>query len=179
MNFVELRVSNPLLNALEDLGYVYPTPIQHKCYRRITSGADVVGIARTGTGKTIAYLLPIINELEYSEQKQPRIVIIVPTRELVIQVCEEAKKLCKYKTVRIKGVFGGANINTQKEYVYEGGADIIVGTPGRLYDIAVTEFYVLAMQKKLLLTKLTKCFLSVLDRSSNKFWKCFRLSASI
>jgi ATP-dependent RNA helicase RhlE len=138
VNFVELRVSNPLLNALEDLGYVYPTPIQHKCYRRITSGADVIGIARTGTGKTIAYLLPIINELEYSEQKQPRIVIIVPTRELVIQVCEEAKKLCKYKTVRIKGVFGGANINTQKEYVYEGGADIIVGTPGRLYDIAVT-----------------------------------------
>lgn len=151
VNFTELRVSNPLLNALEDLGFVYPTAIQQKCYRRITSGVDVVGLARTGTGKTLAYLLPIIDQLEFSDQKHPRIMIIVPTRELVIQVCNEAEKLCKYKTVRIKGVFGGANINTQKEYVYEGGADIIVGTPGRLYDIAVTGVLRLSNIKKLVI----------------------------
>lgn len=138
MNFSELRVSTPLLNALEDLEFVYPTPIQHKCFRTISAGKDVVGIAQTGTGKTFAYLLPLLNQLEYSSQRQPRIIIIVPTRELVIQVRDEAEKLCKYKTVRIKAVFGGANINTQKEYVYDGGADIIIGTPGRLYDIAVT-----------------------------------------
>ncbi len=138
MNFEELRVSTPLLNALEDMEFVYPTPIQQMCYRRITGGNDVVGIAQTGTGKTFAYLLPVINQLEFSSQKHPRVIIIVPTRELVIQVKEEAEKLCKYKNVRIKAVFGGANINTQKEYVYTGGADIIIGTPGRLYDIAVT-----------------------------------------
>lgn len=138
MNFEELRVSTPLLNALEDMDFVYPTAIQQLCFRRISSGTDVVGIAQTGTGKTFAYLLPVINQLEFSEQKHPRIIIIVPTRELVIQVKNEAEKLCKYKNVRIKAVFGGANINTQKEYVYTGGADIIIGTPGRLYDIAVT-----------------------------------------
>lgn len=138
MNFIELRVSTPLLNALEDLEFVYPTPIQEKCFRRITSGKDVVGIAQTGTGKTFAYLLPLLDQLEYSTQKHPRVIIIVPTRELVVQVKEEIEKLARYKNVRIKAVFGGANINTQKEYIYDGGADILIGTPGRLYDIAVT-----------------------------------------
>ncbi|MCK9254181.1 MAG: DEAD/DEAH box helicase [Bacteroidales bacterium] len=138
MNFKDLRVSKPLLNALEDLDYVYPTPIQQKSFRRISSGIDLIGIAKTGTGKTLAYLLPILSQLEYSTQKQPRILIVVPTRELVTQVCEEAEKIAKYKSLRIKGVFGGANINTQKDYVFDQGADILVGTPGRLYDIAVT-----------------------------------------
>ncbi len=151
MNFTELRVSTPLLNALEELDFVYPTPIQQKSFRRITSGVDVVGIAKTGTGKTLAYLLPIINQLEYSTQKHPRVLIIVPTRELVIQVCEEAKKISKYKTVRIKGVFGGANINTQKDYIYDGGADILVGTPGRVYDISVTGVLRLNNVKKIVI----------------------------
>lgn len=138
MNFKDLRISNPVLNALDDLGFVYPTKIQQKCFRRISSGSDVVGIAQTGTGKTFAYLLPIISQLEYSTKKHPSILIIVPTRELVIQVHEEAEKLTKYKNVRIKSVFGGANINTQKTYIYDGGCDIIIGTPGRIFDIAVT-----------------------------------------
>ena len=138
MNFIDLRVPNPLINALNDLGFVYPTPIQQKCYRRITSGADVVGIAQTGTGKTFAYLLPLIAQLEYSKQKHPRVLIIVPTRELVKQVHDEASKLIKYKNIRIKSVYGGTNINTQKNYVYDKGCDIIIGTPGRLFDIAVT-----------------------------------------
>lgn len=151
MNFLELRVSTPLLNALEDLEFVYPTPIQEKCFRTITAGKDVIGIAQTGTGKTFAYLLPILNQLEYSEHKHPRVIIIVPTRELVIQVKTEAEKLSKYKNVRIKGVFGGTNINTQKEYVYDGGADIIIGTPGRLYDIAVTGILKLNKIKKVVI----------------------------
>ena len=118
MNFAELRVSTPLLNALEDMEFVYPTPIQQKCFRRITAGSDVVGIAQTGTGKTFAYLLPVINQLEFSTQKHPRVIIIVPTRELVIQVKQEAEKLCKYKNVRIKGVFGGANRITSYNVCY-------------------------------------------------------------
>jgi ATP-dependent RNA helicase RhlE len=138
VNFVDLRIATPVLNALDDLGFVYPTPIQEKCYRRITSGVDVVGVAQTGTGKTFAYLLPIISHLEFTTQKHPRVIIIVPTRELVKQVHEEAEKICKYKNIEIKSVFGGANINTQKKYLYDGGCDIIIGTPGRLFDIAVT-----------------------------------------
>ncbi|PLX09095.1 MAG: DEAD/DEAH box helicase [Marinilabiliales bacterium] len=151
MNFIELRVPKPIINALDDLGFVYPTPIQQKCYRRITSGVDVVGIAQTGTGKTFAYLLPILSNLEFSKQKHPRILIIVPTRELVMQVHEEAEKLCKYKNVRIKSVFGGANINTQKQYIYDGGCDIIIGTPGRLFDIAVTGVLRFANIKKIVI----------------------------
>jgi len=138
VNFKELRISTPILKALEDLEFVYPTKIQEKCFRRITSGADLVGIAQTGTGKTFAYLLPILSELKYSTEKHPSIIIIVPTRELVKQVHEEVDKLCKYKNVRIKSVIGGKNINTQKIDIYDGGCEIIIGTPGRLYDIAVT-----------------------------------------
>ncbi|MDD4150737.1 MAG: DEAD/DEAH box helicase [Bacteroidales bacterium] len=138
MNFKELRISTPILKALDDMEFVYPTKIQEKCFRRITAGADLVGIAQTGTGKTFAYLLPILTQLEYSTEKHPSIIIIVPTRELVKQVHEEIEKLTKYKNVRIKSVIGGKNINTQKIDIYSGGCDIIVGTPGRLYDIAVT-----------------------------------------
>ncbi len=138
MNFEELRLSKQLIQALEDIDIVEPTPIQEKCFSKISSGADVVGVAQTGTGKTFAYLLPIINMLEYSTQKNPRVLILVPTRELVMQVKSEAEKLAKYKSFRIKCVYGGANINTQKEYLYDNGCDIIIGTPGRVFDIAVT-----------------------------------------
>ncbi|MDR2836626.1 MAG: DEAD/DEAH box helicase [Bacteroidales bacterium] len=151
MNFEELRISKPLLNAIEDLDIVYPTPIQEKSYRRITSGKDVVGIAQTGTGKTFAYLLPILNELTFSAQKQPRVLIIVPTRELVVQVMEEITKLTKYKNVVVKGVYGGANINTQKDYIFDGQTDIIVGTPGRLFDIAVLGVLKLSKIKKVVI----------------------------
>jgi ATP-dependent RNA helicase RhlE len=151
VNFSDLRLSTPILNALEDLEFVYPTLIQTKCFRRISAGVDVVGIAQTGTGKTFAYLLPILNQLEFTEQKHPRVIIIVPTRELVIQVKQEVEKLSKYMNLRIKAVFGGANINTQKEYVYTGGADIIIGTPGRLFDIAVTGVLRLSNIKKVVI----------------------------
>lgn len=138
MTFEEFPLSTPLLRALEDIDIVQPTPIQEKTYRRIAAGGDLVGIAQTGTGKTFAYLLPIINGLEFSTQKHPRVIIIVPTRELVMQVKGEAEKLASYKNFRIKCVYGGANINTQKDNLYEGGCDILIGTPGRIYDIAVT-----------------------------------------
>ena len=115
-----------------------PTPIQEKCFPKISSGADVVGVAQTGTGKTFAYLLPIFNSLEFSEQKNPRVLVLVPTRELAVQVRDEAEKLAKYKSYRIKCVYGGANINTQKDNIYSEGCDVLIGTPGRIFDIAVT-----------------------------------------
>ena len=99
------------------------------------SGRDVVGIAQTGTGKTFAYLLPILRLLKFSEQKNPRVLILVPTRELVTQVIAEIEKLTKYMTVRVGGIYGGTNINTQKKLVFN-GLDILVATPGRLIDLA-------------------------------------------
>lgn len=134
MEFHELNLSKPLLNALQDAGFADATPIQQKAFPAIMSGKDVVGIAQTGTGKTLAYLLPLLRQLKYSEQRYPRILIMVPTRELVLQVMDEAKKLTVYMSVRIKGVYGGTNINTQSQNVYE-GTDILVATPGRLFDL--------------------------------------------
>jgi ATP-dependent RNA helicase RhlE len=136
VEFQELNINKPLLNAIADMGFSQPTPIQEKAFPIIMSGKDVVGIAQTGTGKTLAYLLPLLRQLPFSEQRQPRILIMVPTRELVLQVVEEAKKLAAYMSVRIDGVYGGTNINTQSERIYQ-GVDLLVATPGRLFDLVM------------------------------------------
>ena len=135
--FQELNLSTPLQNALIDLGFENPTPIQAEVFPVVMSGRDVVGIAQTGTGKTFAYLLPILRQLPYSEKKHPRVLVVVPTRELVLQVVGEVEKLTKYMNVRVVGVYGGTNINTQKQVVYS-GMDVLVATPGRLVDLVMT-----------------------------------------
>ncbi len=137
LSFTELNLSKPLINALTDLEFIAPTPIQKEAYPIIMSGKDVIGIAQTGTGKTFAYLLPILRQLKFSNQRHPRVLILVPTRELVVQVLGEIKKLTTYMNVRVEGIYGGTNINTQKERVYQ-GLDILVATPGRLIDLNLT-----------------------------------------
>ena len=135
-NFKEINLSTQLQNAIHDLGLEKQTPIQSLTYSKILSGKDLVGIAQTGTGKTLAYCLPLLQELSYSNQNNPRVLILVPTRELVSQVVETLNELTKYITCRIIGVYGGTNINTQKIWLQD-GADIVVATPGRLYDLAL------------------------------------------
>ncbi len=137
MKFTELNLNNPLLNALSDMGIEEATPIQEKVFSSIMSGRDTVGIAQTGTGKTIAYILPLLRNLKFSKQKHPRILVLVPTRELVEQVVSVFEQLSEYMTLRVVGIYGGANINTQKQKVYA-GVDVLVSTPGRLIDIALT-----------------------------------------
>ena len=149
-SFQDLKLNTPLFNAIEDLGFEVPTPIQVQSYPIILSGKDLVGIAQTGTGKTLAYLLPILRDLKYSDQIQPRVLILVPTRELVIQVVEQAKQIGKYMNVRILGVYGGTNINTQARVV-TGGSDILVATPGRLYDLALAGVVKLKTIKQLVI----------------------------
>ena len=148
--FDDLRLTDNLYRAIAELGFEYPTPIQAKSCSVVLSGKDVVGIAQTGTGKTFAYLFPLLRDLKYSDQIPPRILILVPTRELVLQVVEEVKKLTKYMTVRTLGVYGGTNINTQKKMVAE-GCDVLVATPGRLYDLALTGVLSLKAAKKLVI----------------------------
>lgn len=144
------ELSRPLQNAISDLGFSSPTPIQSKAFSLILSGRDMVGIAQTGTGKTMAYMLPILQNLKFSNQTHPKILILVPTRELVLQVVENIKSYCKYMSTRVIGVYGGTNINTQKITVSE-GADIIVATPGRLYDLVVCRALQLKDVKKLVI----------------------------
>ena len=148
--FEEFKIKNQLLNAITDLGLEKPTPIQEESYSAILGGRDFVGIAQTGTGKTIAYLLPILQDLKYSEQPHPRVLILVPTRELVIQIVKEIEKLTTYINIRVLGVYGGTNITPQKQAIVE-GLDIIVGTPRRLYDLALTKVLRLKSIKKMVI----------------------------
>lgn len=149
-HFTDLNLNTPLYNALNDLGFTSPTPIQSGAFNVIASGKDMVGIAQTGTGKTFAYMLPILKNLKFSTQEQPRVLILVPTRELVIQVVDEIEKLSKYINNRILGVYGGTNINTQKQAI-AAGIDILVATPGRLYDLALSRVLQLKNIQKLVI----------------------------
>ncbi|MCE3279126.1 MAG: box helicase [Bacteroidetes bacterium] len=149
-SFEDLNLNRPLMNALDDLQYLHPTPIQEKAFPVIMSGRDVVGIAQTGTGKTFAYLLPILRQLTFSKEKHPRVLIVVPTRELVLQIVAEIKKLTAYSSIRYQGIYGGTNITTQKQLVYD-GLDILVATPGRLVDIVLTGILRLKSIQKLVL----------------------------
>jgi ATP-dependent RNA helicase RhlE len=136
MNFTELNLNSPLINALEDLNITQTTTIQEKAYPVIMSGRDVVGIAQTGTGKTIAYLLPCLRQWKFTKEKNPQILIVVPTRELVVQVVEQVEKLTKYMHVRVVGVYGGVNMIRQTPLIVA-GVDVLVATPGRLLDFAL------------------------------------------
>ncbi len=134
MTFQELNLNKSLLNSLDDLGLSNPTSIQEKVFSPIMAGNDIVGVAQTGTGKTFAYLLPSLRMWKYSKSPLAQVLIMVPTRELVAQVVEEAQKLTTYMNVEIVGVYGGANIRPQVDSILN-GVDVVVGTPGRLLDL--------------------------------------------
>jgi ATP-dependent RNA helicase RhlE len=148
--FEDFKLSGPLRNAITDLGFEHPTPIQSESFSPILSGKDLVGIAQTGTGKTLAYMLPVLQDMKFSKEPQLRVLVLVPTRELVIQVVEEIEKFAAYLSIKVVGVFGGTNINTQRAML-DDGADIIVATPGRLYDLALSRVIQLKTVKKLVI----------------------------
>lgn len=149
-SFEDFKINKQLRYAIEDLGFSEPTPIQQEAFGVVRSGRDVVGIAQTGTGKTFAYMLPVLEGLKFSKQINPRVLILVPTRELVLQVVDQIKEYGKYSTIRVLGVYGGTNINTQRQEVAQ-GCDILVGTPGRLYDLAVSRTLQLKSIKQLII----------------------------
>ena len=149
-SFKDLSLSKQLNQAIDELGFTSPTPIQSEVYPIILSGKDVVGIAQTGTGKTFAYMLPLLKDLKFSKDIHPRILIMVPTRELVLQVVEQVESLTKYTHTRVLGVYGGTNMNTQALAVAE-GMDILVATPGRLYDLVLNGALRIKSVKKLVI----------------------------
>jgi len=148
--FSDLGLKKQLLQGLEEMNFKQLTPIQDKAYSAVLSGRDLMGIAQTGTGKTLAYMLPLLQGLSYAEPKDPRILILVPTRELVVQVVNNINSYAQYLSHPVVGIYGGTNINTQKKEVAE-GVDILVAAPGRLYDLIVHQSVSLKQCKKVVI----------------------------
>jgi ATP-dependent RNA helicase RhlE len=134
MTFEELKLTRQFLDAVNELGYESPSEIQEKVIPRVLGGQDVIGIAQTGTGKTAAYVLPLLQLLKYPQGDEPRALILVPTKELVVQVEEQIQSLCKYTELRYVALYGGVGPKTQIETIKK-GVDIIVATPGRFLEI--------------------------------------------
>jgi ATP-dependent RNA helicase RhlE len=134
VSFEDFKFNRQILNAIADAGYTEATPVQQKAIPPILNGQDVMGIAQTGTGKTAAYILPIIMKLKYAQGDHARALIVAPTRELAMQIEENAKAYAKYTDLRVVTVYGGLGPKTQIENINK-GVDIIVGTPGRFMDL--------------------------------------------
>ncbi|MGK7391309.1 MAG: DEAD/DEAH box helicase [Candidatus Cyclobacteriaceae bacterium M2_1C_046] len=132
--FDGLKLNKQLLNAIEECGYKQPTPIQQEVIPQALSGQDIMGVAQTGTGKTAAYLLPILMKLKFAQEMEPRALILAPTRELVLQIYENFKDLSKYQDLRGVALYGGIGPKNQIEEI-EKGTDLIIATPGRFHDL--------------------------------------------
>ena len=132
-SFADLQLRPPLLKVIEKVGYVKPSPIQARFIPAAMTGKDVIGKAQTGTGKTAAFLLPIIHRLE-TQLESPQVLILAPTRELTSQIAEEAVKFAQPLGIRSVAIMGGERFDRQIRGLQE-GAQIVIGTPGRLIDL--------------------------------------------
>jgi len=138
LRFENLNIKAPFLKALEEEGYTSPTPIQNETIPFVLQGLDVLGMAQTGTGKTAAFTLPILQKLNASQStekaRDPRALILAPTRELAIQINESIRKYGQYIALKHTVIFGGVKQGPQVKAL-DRGMDIIVATPGRLLDL--------------------------------------------
>ncbi|XKF14415.1 DEAD/DEAH box helicase [Halomonas sp. BLK-85] len=138
MPFSKLGLSPPLLQAVNELGYKTPTPIQEQAIPAILSGKDLIATAQTGTGKTAAFVLPLLEKFSQAQTlrgKRIRGLILVPTRELAIQVAASVAQYAKHTGLTSMAAYGGVDTQPQKERLIQ-GVDILVATPGRLLDLA-------------------------------------------
>ncbi len=133
-SFEDLKIAKSILVTLEEIGFHEPTPVQEEAIPKINSGVNVVGVAQTGTGKTAAYLLPLLTKLRKPEGIDPRVIIIVPTRELSIQVGEDIEELTGRSEIRHASVYGGIGW-TKHAAMLKAGVDILVATPGRMWEL--------------------------------------------
>jgi len=135
MSFTNLGLAPELLRALSEKGYSAPTPIQSQAIPAVLAGRDVLAGAQTGTGKTAAFVVPMLQHLSRGAGRSPRALVLTPTRELAAQVADSARTYGKYVAARITVVFGGVSINPQIDAL-RAGCDLLVATPGRLLDLA-------------------------------------------
>ncbi|EHA1124111.1 DEAD/DEAH box helicase [Vibrio navarrensis] len=134
IQFSDLELNDSILSALEGMGFVSPTPIQAAAIPHLLQGVDALGKAQTGTGKTAAFSLPLLNKLDLAQRK-PQAIVLAPTRELAIQVAAEMKNLGQnIKGLKVLEIYGGASIVDQMRAL-KNGAHVIVGTPGRVQDL--------------------------------------------
>lgn len=154
-SFDQFALNKQLLTAVADAGYTTPTPIQQKTIPIILGNHDVLGIAQTGTGKTAAYLLPLLMKIKYAQGNNPRALILAPTRELVMQIDEAIGQLGKYTDLRHVALYGGLGPKTQIATLGT-GVDIIVATPGRFMDLYLTEAVVVKDLKTMVLDEADK-----------------------
>ncbi len=139
MPFTHLKLHAALARAIKDLGYVRPTPIQAEAIPPVMLGRDVIATAQTGSGKTAAFLLPIIQHLVDKPRRTTRALVLVPTRELAAQILDDLNALAVHTPVTGAAVFGGVGMGPQ-EHAFRSGVDIVVATPGRLLDHLRTRY---------------------------------------
>ncbi|MDX7990217.1 DEAD/DEAH family ATP-dependent RNA helicase [Xenorhabdus littoralis] len=133
ISFADLGLSAPILSALGDMGYEKPSPIQQQCIPHLLNGRDVLGMAQTGSGKTAAFTLPLLHNID-AELKAPQILVLAPTRELAVQVAEACSDFSKHmRSVNVVALYGGQRYDVQLRALRQ-GPQIVVGTPGRLLD---------------------------------------------
>lgn len=155
MNFEDLKLNRQLLSAIQNVGYTEPTEIQEKCIPQILAGHDIIGIAQTGTGKTAAYVLPLLRKLNYKQGSMPRALILLPTRELVLQIAQVCQQFSEYTDLRIVPIYGGIGPKTQIEQI-EAGVDIVIATPGRFLELYSKEILLVKELKTLVLDEADK-----------------------
>jgi ATP-dependent RNA helicase RhlE len=138
MKFEQYRISEELKRSLEELGFKRPTDIQYKAIPSILKGDDVLAIAQTGTGKTAAFAIPVIQLLQQQSRSRTKgevkCLVMVPTRELAIQISDVFKQLAKYTRVDIMGLYGGVEQEAQIKKL-DKGVDVLIATPGRMFDL--------------------------------------------
>jgi ATP-dependent RNA helicase DeaD len=132
VGFDELALSPPLRRALAERGYLHPTPVQAQAFDPVMQGKDLIVRSKTGTGKTAAFGLPLLEKMDPAD-KAVRALVLCPTRELALQVAAEISDLGKYKGIRVTAIYGGASMKEQEDAL-EAGSPIVVGTPGRVFD---------------------------------------------
>lgn len=146
--FAALGVSSAFLSALQDIGYKQPTPIQSKSVALLLDGHDLMGVAQTGTGKTAAFALPLLQRLDQANEparpRQPKSLILAPTRELALQIHTELENFAKNTSLRSTVIFGGVGQNPQVRQLQK-GVDVLVATPGRLLDLVGQGYVDLSM----------------------------------
>ncbi|TSD67126.1 DEAD/DEAH box helicase [Inquilinus sp. KBS0705] len=155
VTFEDFKFNRQILNAIADAGYTEATPIQQKAIPPIMNGQDVMGIAQTGTGKTAAYVLPLLMKLKYAQGDDPRALIVSPTRELAMQIEENIKTFAANTDLRVVVLYGGLGPKTQIEQIQK-GVDIIVTTPGRFLDIYIAGHIVTKKLQTLVLDEADK-----------------------
>ena len=153
MRFEETNLNDNIKRAVKDMGYINLTPIQESTYEYVAEGKNIVAMSNTGSGKTAAFMLPLINNIKV-EEKNTQILVVTPTRELAIQIVQETRKYCKYiHSINCLAIYGGQEIK-QQAILLRKGVKIVVGTPGRLLDL---------LKKKVL--KLSNLKVIVLDEA--------------